>query len=515
MKAEPRRLAELIAGLEPCHVAGDLGVAISGIQVDSRQIRPGDLFVAVTGLQQNGHRFISDAVARGASAALVGEPCPGTGLKALVQVEDTRLALARVSAELARHPSLGFSLIGITGTNGKTTLTYLLEQIVLAEGGVPGVIGTINSRFCGKVQDASHTTPEACDLQDLLGRMGAGGVTHVALEVSSHALDLQRVRGSHFRVGVFTNLSRDHLDYHGDLARYAQTKSLLFSRELAESRAADRVAVVNFDDPHKGAMIHGWSGEVLTFGFSDRADVHPVGEALHSLDGFRTRVAFPGGEVDLHSHLIGTHNLANVLTAFSVARAVGLSAAKAAAGIEACRIVPGRLERVNPGERPAVFVDYAHTDDALSNVLSSLRPLMTGRLITVFGCGGDRDRGKRPLMGLQVARGADLAVLTSDNPRTEEPRSILEQVSPGLLQGGFQQVPEAALGVDSRKVYCVVEDRKQAIYRAIRSAREEDVVLIAGKGHETYQIIGTTRIHFDDREEAALSLQRSREEEGP
>jgi UDP-N-acetylmuramoyl-L-alanyl-D-glutamate--2,6-diaminopimelate ligase len=323
------------------------------------------------------------------------------------------------------------------------------------------------------------------------------------MEVTSHGLDLQRVRGCHFKVAVFTNLSRDHLDYHRDLDSYAAAKSLLFSRELQESRAAGKVAVANRDDPRWEEILQGWKGELITFGHSDTADVHPLGEAQYSLDGFTARVSSPLGDIDLQCRLTGRHNLDNAMAAVAVAAALEIPVTAVARGVAACTRVPGRLERVDSGRGPAVFVDYAHTDQALTNVLGALRELTPGRLLVVFGCGGDRDRGKRPLMGKAVASGADLAVVTSDNPRTEDPRAIIEQILPGLE--GWS--PAARLEGSQENSYVQQADRREAIRLAVAAARDDDVVLIAGKGHETYQIVGTTRHDFDDREVARAALQ--------
>ena len=499
-----KRLSEVVAGLDVLEAQGDLETLVGGVQHDSRRIESGDVFVAIAGMVADGHQFVGDAASRGAAAAVVSRPMDSGVLRAIVRVAQTRLALAHLAANLFEHPSLGFSLIGITGTNGKTTLAYLIESVVGASGGVPGLVSTVSIRYPGHEQDNLYTTPEASDLQAMLHRMRQSGATHVAMEVTSHGLDLQRVRGCHFRVAVFTNLSRDHLDYHQDLDSYAAAKSLLFSRELEESRAPGKVAVANRDDPRWEEILLGWKGELITFGHSADADVHPLGQVTYKLDGFSARVASPLGEIDLRCCLTGRHNLDNAMAAVAVAAALDIPAQAVAEGVIACDRIPGRLERVDAGEGPAVFVDYAHTDHALTNVLGALRELTSGRLLVVFGCGGDRDRGKRPLMGNAVASGADLAVVTSDNPRTEDPDSIIEQILPGLAS--WSRVKASGLPASDPESYAVLADRKEAIARAISAARSEDVVLIAGKGHETYQIVGTTRRDFDDREVARAAL---------
>jgi len=502
-------LGELLAELAGVRLEGDPGVRVTGLAHDSRRVGPGDLFVALAGQRADGHQFLEAAAARGAVGAVVSRDVPRGGLAALARVPETHEALARLAAGFWGHPARALHLVGVTGTNGKTTLTYLAEHIVRAAGGSPGVIGTIEARFAGERQESQHTTPMATDLQALLRRMRDRGVTHALMEVSSHALELQRVRACDFQVAVFSNLSRDHLDFHGDLARYAAAKALLFSRELNESRADRRLAVVNRDDGRAAEMLAGWRGPVLGFSRRAVADVCVEGEVRQGLDGTHARVRSPIGALELESPLTGLHNLENLLAAVAVGVALELPADAIQAGLRACRRVPGRLERVSGEGGPAVFVDYAHTDDALRNVLGALRPLTRGRLWVVFGCGGDRDRGKRPLMGAAVARGADLAVVTSDNPRTEEPEAIIAQILPGLEGEGAARCELAALPGRTR-AFAVLSDRRAAIHGAVGLAAPEDVVLVAGKGHENYQIVGAVKQDFDDLREAQLALQARR-----
>ena len=504
MTRAKKKLSEVVAGLEVLETRGDLETLVSGVQHDSRRVESGDVFVAIAGMIADGHRFIGDAASRGAAAAVVSRPMDPGVLRAIVRVAQTRLALAHLAANLFEHPSLAFSLIGITGTNGKTTLAYLLESVFQAAGGVPGVVSTVSVRHPGYEEDNLYTTPEASDLQAMLHRMREARATHVAMEVTSHGLDLQRVRGCHFKVAVFTNLSRDHLDYHRDIDSYAAAKALLFSRELQESRAPGKVAVANRDDPRWQEVVGGWQGDLITFGHSAEADVHPLGQVNYSLGGFTARVASPLGEIDLQCRLTGRYNLDNAMAAVAVAAALEIPAEAVVKGVADCVRIPGRLERVDSGKGPAVFVDYAHTDQALTNVLGALRELTPGRLLAVFGCGGDRDRGKRPLMGKAVAAGADLAVVTSDNPRSEDPRAIIAEILPGLE--GWSEVEASRLSDSPKKSYVRLADRREAIGLAIAEARDDDVVLIAGKGHETYQIVGTTRHDFDDREVARAAL---------
>jgi UDP-N-acetylmuramoyl-L-alanyl-D-glutamate--2,6-diaminopimelate ligase len=506
MPARTKKLSEVLAGVAVRRIDGDPETLITGVRYDSRCVGAGDAFLAVPGLKVDGRRFVTQAAARGAVAALVGESMPRGELKVLVHVERPRTALALIAANFYDHPSLKLQLVGVTGTKGKTTQTYLLEHVFRAAGGVPGVIGTITARYPGFCEESAHTTPEAPDLQALLFNMSQAGVTHVAMEVSSHALDLERVRGCHFKVAAFTNLTRDHLDYHGDLEHYAASKTLLFSRELVESRADGKYAIVNRDDPRAAKMVRGFSGPVLSYGLTAAADVHPIGTPVQHIDGIQTTIRYPGGEFSVHSHLPGGHNLYNILTTVAIGRALGFAPSALAEGIAACRLVPGRLERVDAGAGPTVFVDYAHTDQALVSVLETLRPLTKGQLLVVFGCGGDRDRGKRPLMGAAVARLADRAIVTSDNPRSEDPVAILSEIVPGLRQHGWREITAEELPAAPRGAFARVVDRREAIQRIIQIANEDDVVLIAGKGHENYQIIGETKIHFDDREEARAAV---------
>lgn len=515
MTRPQKRLDTLLAGLGASWLRGGPEVVVNGVQADSRQIVPGDLFVAITGHETDGHRFLDAAAERGAVAAVVSREVDVPGLRAVARVESTRAALPWIAAAFWNQPTLSFDLVGITGTNGKTTLTYLLESVVRAAGLAPGVIGTVNARFGGNSLRLAHTTPEAHVLQELFDGMRREGVSHALLEASSHALDLERVRGCHFRAGVFTNLSRDHLDYHRDMEGYARAKSLLFSRELPASRARDKVVVANRDDPRWREVVGGWDGRLVTFGTGSRADVGVTGTIRESLEGFRTRVRVPGGELDLDCSLAGRHNLSNALAAVAVAWALGFEAGPIQNGIASCRTVPGRLERVGSSDAPFVFVDYAHTDQALSHVLAALRPLTPGRLLVVFGCGGDRDRGKRALMGAAVARGADLAVVTNDNPRTEDPAAIVDAILPGLEKTGFARVAPRALSVQKPRRFTVIPDRREAIRLAVRVAGAGDAVLVAGKGHEDHQILGTRRVHFDDREEAARALAEQQGEVRP
>jgi UDP-N-acetylmuramyl-tripeptide synthetase len=398
-------------------------------------------------------------------------------------------------------------LVGVTGTNGKTTVTYLLEQILKQAGHRPGVVGTINYRFADQVFDNPVTTPESLELQGILRQMADAGTTHAVMEVSSHALDLHRVDGCRYDLGVFTNLTQDHLDLHGDMDRYWAAKRLLFTDFLKPADHAHPVrAVVNADDPKGRELARTMGSAALRTATYGEGDVLPLA-VIRDLTGIRGSIATPGGEIPLTSPLVGDFNLENILSAVGAALALNVESAAIAAGIEATPCVPGRLERVAGGGQRTVFVDYAHTPDALENAIRALRALTPGRLVTVFGCGGDRDSTKRPIMGEIAARLSDLAVVTSDNPRSEDPLTIIAHVEAGVKRTAARRFDADDLNPGwPRGAYLVVPDRQAAIATAIRIAGEDDAVLIAGKGHETYQILADGIIDFDDRQVARQAL---------
>jgi UDP-N-acetylmuramoyl-L-alanyl-D-glutamate--2,6-diaminopimelate ligase len=468
-------------------------------------VAPGDLFVALAGEQADGHDYLEAAAAAGAAAAVVERPAPGLGLPQL-QVADTRLALAALAARWYGHPSRDLTLVGVTGTNGKTTVSYLVEA-ALRRLGPTGLIGTVETRWGATRTASALTTPLSLELNRLLDRMRAEAVAACVMEVSSHALHQHRADGLLFDAAVFTNLTRDHLDYHRDMEAYRAAKLRLFTELLPAAAAAGKpgAAVACADDPAglaAAAAAQGLGLPVWTYGFAREAAVRGLAPEL-GLAGGRVAARWAGGELELSTPLVGRYNLQNLLGAFATALALGLEPGEAAAALAACPGVPGRLERVaGPAAGPAVFVDYAHTDDALSQVLAALRPLTAGRLVCVFGAGGDRDPGKRPLMGRAVGAAADAAVLTSDNPRTEDPEAIMAMIRPGLEEAGLARGSDPA----GAGVYVSEPDRARAIALAVGAAGPADVVLIAGKGHEDYQIVGRTRRRFDDREQAAAAL---------
>ncbi len=498
-------LGALLFGLAHKKILGNPAISVTGIAYHSRNVQEGFLFAAIPGTREDGKKYIPEAITRGARSILVEEALDLPGLVQVV-VPDGREALAQMAAAFYGDPSSDLTLIGITGTNGKTTTSYLIESILAAGGWKAGVMGTVNYRYGGQVFPAATTTPESLDLQQNLAAMRGAGMTHAVLEVSSHALAMHRVRGCNFDVAIFTNLSRDHLDYHGTLENYFQAKELLFTQYLRESRKKERFAVINVDDPKGEELAHLACGQIFRYGVKTRSEVWPE-RFTAGPEGLRARLKTPRGSLDVASPLVGLHNLYNILAAVTAGEALGIPPATLSAGVADLQSVPGRLEPVPAVHGIRVFVDYAHTPDALERALDTLRRIRSGRLIVVFGCGGDRDRGKRPIMGQVAGRGSDLAVITSDNPRTEAPLRIIEEIEGGMAQTDLKKLSVEDLQCASPALgYLVIPDRREAIGLAIRSAKGGDIVLIAGKGHEDYQILGPQKIHFDDREEATQAL---------
>jgi UDP-N-acetylmuramoyl-L-alanyl-D-glutamate--2,6-diaminopimelate ligase len=483
---------------------------VSAIEYDSRQVTPGALFVALKGMKADGAVFAQQALVKGA-CAVVGEGPPPAGWNApWIRVTEARTTLAALSAVFFGHPSDDLLVVGITGTNGKTTTSYLVSAIFDEAGVRCGRVGTVSYDVGGAEREAPRTTPEASDLQAMLREMVANGCGACAAEVSSHALFLKRVEYVRFAAGVFTNLTRDHLDFHGDMATYFAAKRRLF--ELLPAAAP---ALVNVDDPY-GARLAASLARRLTYGIEQPADVS-AGRFDLSLEGVHFDIRTPRGSIEVRSPLPGRPNVYNVLAAASVAIGLELPQRAIQKGLARVRHVPGRFQRVSaPGDEVFVFVDYAHTDDALKNVLDTLRPMARGRLITLFGCGGDRDRTKRPLMGAVAARLSDLIVLTSDNPRSEDPAAIIEDIKRGIVPPGDRPVMHQGQVLPPIPVTPVITlvDRAAAIERAVREARAGDVLLIAGKGHEKYQVIGDKSLPFDDVEVAQAALLQRRKRVG-
>jgi UDP-N-acetylmuramoyl-L-alanyl-D-glutamate--2,6-diaminopimelate ligase len=495
-----KSLGTLLQDLEIVEARGDLNTRVTGITYDSRLVQEDFLFVAIPGSLRDGSQFIRDALERGARA-VVCQNAPANGVPVpMVRVRDSRRALAKLAANFFEHPSLGLQLIGVTGTNGKTTTTLLLESILRSGGHRPGVIGTLGYRWAGRKQKASLTTPECLDLQRILFEMRQEHVTHAVMEVSSHALSLGRVDGCVFRAGVFTNLSQDHLDFHGTMEDYFQAKQRLFSAYLGP-RDQGSTAIVNADDPY-GKRLMDSAGKARVWSYSmtpGNADVSVLSSEL-SASGIRASLATPAGEMEIRSPLLGRLNLYNLLAAASTALALGIPEKTVASGLQSVDSVDGRLQRVPipEGSGFEVVVDYAHTPDAMDKSLNCLKEMTKGRLLVVFGCGGDRDRGKRPLMGEVAGKLGDLVVITSDNPRSEAPDAIIREIEAGARASGLRFF-DAVSSPRPDGGFTIEVDRRRAIELALSWARPGDMLFIGGKGHETYQIIGDRVLDFDDR----------------
>lgn len=485
------RLQTILDELQRPVVDGDIPRSVSAITYDSRAVIPGSLFVAVRGMETDGNRHAKDAVRRGAVAVLsAAERTAGTDGAAWIRVDDDRRAMAHAAAAFYDHPDRELAAVGITGTNGKTTTAFLLESILAAADRPAGLVGTVWFRWPDHQEPAPRTTPESVDVYRFLRWMVDAGCGHAVLEASSHALALHRVEGVRFQVGVFTNLTQDHLDFHRDMDSYFAAKSVLF-----RSLPANATAVLNADDARCSELRRMTAANALTYGTAPGADVHVL-EAAYRSSGTRARAATPAGELDLHCHLPGPRNLENAMAAAAAALALGVNLETIAAGVAALRTVPGRWERIDCGQPFEVVVDFAHTDDALRQLLTAVRKLDPARIITVFGCGGDRDRGKRPLMGEAAATGSDVVILSSDNPRGENPQVIADHAQAGIDAAGRD--------IETHQIL----DRAEAIRFAIGLAQPGDTVVIAGKGHETVQLIGGRTSSFDDREQCRSALEK-------
>ena len=502
------RLREFLALQEVEEAEGNLDQEVTGLTYDSRQVRVGEIFFAIPGEKLDGHEFIPQALERGAAGVVVAHKASWLQGTTWIRTKDVRRTMGLWGAHFYGRPSRRMTLVGVTGTNGKTTVAYLVESILSAAGLEPGVIGTINYRYRGRQVPSHHTTPESLELQSLLVEMEAAGAQSVVMEVSSHALVQDRVRGIDFDVGIFTNLSRDHLDYHASMDDYFSAKSKLFTDYLKVSVKPKRAAVIYAEDARGRELLHKLrnSGlETWSYGEDSEWDIHPV-TVQRDVDGLRGQLEFKGRHLDFSSPLLGAANLQNIMGAVGVGGCLELPANVIAQGIQQLTSVPGRLEKVENNLGVSVLVDYAHTPDALEKVLGAVRPLTQRRVLTVFGCGGDRDRGKRPLMGEIAARLSDLLVLTSDNPRNEDPQRILAEIENGVQKTGLKRFGDGS--PQTERGYWVEKDRRAAIRIGLRTAQRGDLVLIAGKGHEDYQILGAKKIHFDDREVAREELSR-------
>ncbi len=479
-------LAQTVPGARA--IGGD-GTKVSGLASDSRSGVPGGLVVAIPGFEVDGHDYAASAVSSGA-AAIVIEHAVGGVLPEVPRlvVPSCREAMALLADAFYGHPSGSLSLVGVTGTNGKTTTAFLIDAILRTAGRTTGLMGTIHYRVGERIIEAPRTTSEAPDVQSYLREMLDAEASHAVMEVSSHALDLHRVLGCDFSAAVFTNLTQDHLDFHGDMESYFRAKRRFFT-ELSQE-----VSSLNFDDDYGKRIAEEAEGDVWTYGLGGGAKVQADNLSV-SAEGMSFDFLYPDGSVRMETSLIGGHNASNILAASATCLALGLSLEEIAGGVRALENVPGRFEKVDLGQPFLVVVDYAHTEDALASVLRFARPVTKGRLLTLMGCGGDRDRKKRPRMAAAALKESDQVFMTSDNPRTEDPVAILQQVESGadLVEGGRER---------SRTIV----DRREAIRAVIGEAREGDTVVIAGKGHEDYQIVGRERFSFDDREEAREAL---------
>ncbi len=473
------KLRELLTGCDIRTSSGDLDTEILGLAYDSRDVARGSLFIAVRGTRMDGNRYVPQAIARGAVAVVSAAPRVEAPAMPWIQVDDERAALAVLAGNFYGHPTQKLHLVGVTGTNGKTTTTYLIESILRAAGRDTAVLGTIEHRGPGFDFAAERTTPEAPDLERMFKQVVDAGWQDAVMEVSSHAIEMKRVAGLQFEIAVFTNLSRDHLDFHGDMESYFRAKKKLF---VGVNGVPPRVMVLNADDPRYEELRSIDPVRVMSYGMKDAAEIRPT-RYHFGWEGTEVTYKTPSAEIEIRTSLMGKPNLYNIGAAIGTALALGISREAIARGIGVLANVPGRFELVGRGQSFRVIVDYAHTDDALEKVLNSAREITSGRLIVVFGCGGDRDRTKRPAMGEVAARGSAYAVVTSDNPRTEDPMAIIAEIEKGLKGAR----------------YTVIPDRREAIRAALAEAKANDTVVIAGKGHETYQTIGTTSFPFDDR----------------
>ncbi len=493
-------LSELFQTVPGANIRGNGKTLVRGIAIDSRSVSRGDLFVALQGATSDGRAFIGDAIAKGASAIAAETEVESQKIP-FVQAPELRSNLGVLSSRVYGEPSRELTVVGVTGTNGKTTVCHLVESIFRAAGKKPGILGTVAYRWNGREKEAPRTTPEATELHRMLRDMCNDGVDAVVMECSSHGLEMRRLSGLELDVAVFTNLTPEHLDFHSTMEEYGAAKKKIFDDLLAKSRKVKRFGVLNVDDP-TGAK---WSKEltlpIITFSvMGAEADVVVTKKELRP-DGIQATFLYKEETFSIHSPLVGTHNLSNIATAAAVGLALDYSKERIIQGIESLSGVPGRLERVPNSEGINVFVDYAHTDDALENVLKALEPLRQKRLIVLFGCGGDRDRSKRPRMARVAASAGDITVITSDNPRTESPDAIVDEIVKGLPPS-VPLVEWTDVATAKGKMALREVDRRKAIALALSLAKRGDILLIAGKGHETYQEINGVKMPFDDRKVA-------------
>lgn len=479
-------LKTLLTGIKYDLIKGNLEQEINNVSYDSRSVRPGGLFTCIKGFQTDGHQFINSAIENGAVAILVSDEIIIENPEiAVLRTADTRIALAKLAANFYNHPSKQLSLVGVTGTNGKTTITHLIQNILERAGHKTGIIGTLYAKIGDKQKDLKHTTPEALEIEEFISLAAQEKADYVVMEVSSHALDLHRVDNLDFNVAIYSNLSQDHLDYHNNMEAYREAKLKLFA--MVDDNEVN-YSIVNIDDPNADYFLKAAKGKKFTYGINKNADVKAL-KVKTSLQGSSFLVKHPGGEFKINTKLIGLFSVYNILAAIAFVLQAGIKSEIIKESLEKIEGVPGRFEQINEGQKFSVIVDYAHTPDGLENILKTAREIVENRIITVFGCGGDRDRTKRPLMGKIAAQYSDFCVVTSDNPRSEEPHQIIDDIIPGLN------------AVENSR-YAIIIERREAIHHAINLAKPGDVVIIAGKGHETYQLIGDKVLEFDDRQVA-------------
>lgn len=483
---------------------------ISSIHLRAQDVKPGGMFIAIKGEKADGHDFIDTALEKGAAAIITQKPVNKNAV--VIQVENTRKTLAEISSRFYDNPSEKLVIIGITGTNGKTTTAYLIESILSKSGIKAGVIGTVNYRYKDKILNPAMTTPESIELQKILYEMHKDNITHVVMEVSSHAIDLDRINCCMFDIGVFTNLTQDHLDYHKTMDIYWQCKKKMFTKHLAKSSKTNKTAVINCGN-HKGKeLFEAISGRKISVG-TDKKHTVRLSKLSCDISGIKGVFCIPNHEFGFMSSLVGKYNAENLACAAGVGVALNLDPHAIEAGIENVHYVPGRLEHVDNDFKRHIYVDYAHTPDALGNVLATMKSISEKKLICVFGCGGDRDKTKRSMMGEVAGHFCDLVIITSDNPRTEDPLSIIDNIAKGVKKASLQQIASLKIKnkngrpLKQKKGYIIEPDRKKAIELSLSESAPGDTIVIAGKGHETYQIFGSKKYFFDDRTETKKALQ--------
>jgi UDP-N-acetylmuramoyl-L-alanyl-D-glutamate--2,6-diaminopimelate ligase len=502
------KLNQLIKGIDIINLSADNAGEVSTLCYAADKCEHGSMFVAVRGLAHDGHDFIVDAVNRGARYIVHEKDIQIPSGVIAIKVNNSRRALGVLAKNYFGNPSARLCLVGVTGTNGKTTTTYILESILAQAGFKCGVLGTVNYRYNNKTYPAPNTTPESYEMQKILRTMADEGVTHVIAEVSSHAIDLKRVDDCDFDLGVFTNLTHEHLDYHLTMENYFQAKKRFFAEVLSQSKKVHpQKMIINGDDQWGKIILKDVALPTLTYGVEKNNAVKAASYEL-SLTGIKANIDLAGQTISISTPLVGKFNIYNILAAAAAAKALQIPKALIKAGIENLSYVPGRLERIDSSFGFTVLIDYAHKPDALKQVLQNLVEFKKKRIITVFGCGGNRDTGKRPLMGEAATFYSDLTIVTSDNPRLEDPLVIIAEIEKGIdgnkiKKADFDHLSEHR----DTHYYAVIPDRRKAIETAIMEAQPEDIVLIAGKGHEDYQILGTKKISFDDRIVAAQALE--------